>query len=75
MDAPTRAGATCGTETRWEHENLVDAARGQLGRNPDPVTLRRCTVEHPFGTTKAWMGHAPCLTRQRKNVRTKMALH
>jgi len=25
----------------------------RLGGDPDPMTLRRCTVEHPFGTIKA----------------------
>lgn len=28
----------------------------RLGRDPDPMTLRRCTVEHPFGRVKAGMG-------------------
>lgn len=39
------------------------------------MTLRRCTVEHPFGTLKAWMGHTHFLTRRLKNVRTEMALN
>ena len=32
--------------SRWEHEYLVDEMRSRLGRDPDPMTLRRCTVEH-----------------------------
>ena len=44
-------------------------------RDPDPMTLRRCTVEHPFGTIKAWMGATHFLTRRLKNVRTEMALN
>jgi hypothetical protein len=47
----------------------------RLGRDPDPMTLRRCTVEHPFGTIKAWMGATHFLTRSLKNVRTEMALN
>ena len=39
------------------------------------MTLRRCTVEHPFGTIKAWMGAAHFQMRRLKNVRTEMALH
>ena len=39
------------------------------------MPLRRCTVEHPFGTIKAWMGHTHFLTRRLKNVRTEMALN
>lgn len=39
------------------------------------MTLRRCTVEHPFGTMKTWMRHAHFLTRTLKNVRTEMALN
>ena len=75
---PVQRGCTNGTErriTRWEHEDLVDAARERLGRDPDPMTLRRCTVEHPFGTIKAWMGHTHFLTRRLKNVRSEMALN
>lgn len=41
----------------------------------DPMTLRRCTVEHTFGTIKAWMGATHFLMRRLKNVRTEMALN
>jgi hypothetical protein len=75
---PLQSKCTTGTErriTRWEHEHLVDAAHQRLGRDPDPMTLRRSTVEHPFGTIKAWMGTTHFLTRRLKNVRTEMALN
>ena len=36
---------------------------------------RRQTVEHPFGTLKAWMGHTHFLTRTLKRVKTEMSLH
>lgn len=77
QSCPLHSRCTTGTErriTRWEHEDLVDAAKQRLGRDPDPMTLRRCTVEHPFGTIKAWMGHTHFLTRRLKNVRSEMAL-
>ena len=75
---PLQSKCTTGTErriSRWDHEHLVDDMNNRLGRDPDPMTLRRCTVEHPFGTIKAWMGATHFLTRTLKNVRTEMALH
>lgn len=39
------------------------------------MTLRSCTVEHPFVTIKAWMGATHFLTRRLKNVRTEIALN
>ena len=41
----------------------------------EPMTLRRSTVEHPFGTIKAWMGSTHFLMRRLKNMRTEMALN
>jgi hypothetical protein len=55
--------------------DLVEEMRQRLSRGPDPMTLRRCTVEHPFGTIKAWMGATRFQMRGLKNVRTEMALH
>ena len=75
---PLQRRCTSGKErriTRWEHEHLVDAMRERLSRDPDPMTLRRCTVEHPFGTIKGWMGATHFQMRRLKNVRTEMALH
>ena len=39
-----------------------------------PVS-RRQTVEHPFGTLKAWMGATHFLTKTLARVRTEMSLH
>ncbi|GGX76869.1 hypothetical protein GCM10007160_00010 [Litchfieldella qijiaojingensis] len=39
------------------------------------MRLRRQTVEHPFGTLKAWMGATHFLTKTLKNVSTEMSLH
>ena len=41
--------------TRWEHEAVLDAAQARLDRDPQKMRVRRETVEHPFGTIKAWM--------------------
>ena len=39
------------------------------------MRLRRQTVEHPFGTLKAWMGYTHFLTRGLPRVKTEMSLH
>jgi hypothetical protein len=75
---PLRINCTTGNErriSRWDREYLVDDMDSRLGRDPDYMTLRRCTVEHPFGTIKAWMGGTHFLTRRLKNVRSEMALN
>ena len=41
---------------------------------PDAMTIRRQTVEHPFGTLKAWMGSTHFLTRTLEKVKTEMSL-
>ena len=60
---------------RWEHEDVVEAAQERLDRNPDMMTVRRSTVEHPFGTLKFWMGHTHFLMKTLDNVGTEMSLH
>ncbi|MGF6604336.1 hypothetical protein P3T23_009091 [Paraburkholderia sp. GAS448] len=37
--------------------------------------MRRQTVEHPFGTIKAWMGATHFLTRTIGRVSAEMSLH
>jgi transposase len=61
--------------TRWEHEAVVERAQARLARNPDMMRRRRVTVEHPFGTIKAWMGATHFLTKTRDRVSTEMSLH
>ncbi|WP_244627736.1 transposase, partial [Microvirga tunisiensis] len=60
---------------RWEHEDVLDAMQERLDRAPATARLRRQTVEHPFGTIKAWMGATHFLTRTLERVRTEMSLH
>jgi transposase len=60
---------------RWQHEGVLDAMQARLDRMPDAMGVRRQTVEHPFGTIKAWMGSTHFLTRTLKRVRTEMSLH
>jgi hypothetical protein len=61
--------------TRWEHEDVLEAMQTRLDQAPESMRLRRQTVEHPFGTLKAWMGATHFLTKQLKNVSTEMSLH
>jgi transposase len=61
--------------TRWEHEAVIDAMRERLDHKPDAMRIRRATVEHAFGTLKAWMGATHFKTKTLENVRTEMSLH
>jgi len=60
---------------RWEHEAVLEAAEARLNREPERMRTRRETVEHPFGTLKAWMGYTHFLTKTLKHVSTEMSLH
>jgi hypothetical protein len=61
--------------TRWEHEAVLDTMQRRLDREPDAMRIRRPTVEHVFGTIKAWMGSTHFLTRRIGNVATETSLH
>src|SRR5213596_2377967 len=60
---------------RWENEDVLDRMQDRLDRMPEAMGVRRQTVEHPFGTLKAWMGATHFLTRTLDKVRTEMSLH
>jgi len=60
---------------RWEHEGILDRMQQRLDRTPQAARLRRQTVEHPFGTIKAWMGSTHFLTKTLPRVRTEMSLN
>ena len=60
---------------RWEHEAVLEAMQARLDQQPDAMRLRRQTVEHPFGTLKAWMGATHFLTKRLPRVSTEMSLH
>jgi len=61
--------------TRWEHEPVLEAVQRRLDEHPETMRRRRETVEHPFGTIKAWMGSTHFQMKTLKRVRTEMALH
>ena len=60
---------------RWEHEAVLETVQDRLDRNPDKMRVRRQTVEHPFGTIKAWMGATHFQMRRLPKVASEMALH
>lgn len=60
---------------RWEHEDVIDAMKERLDREPEKMHIRRQTVEHPFGTIKHWMGATHFLTKTMPRVSAEMSLH
>jgi len=77
-DCPLKPQCTTGKERRvkrWEHEAVIDAMQERLDRTPHAMRIRRATVEHPFGTLKAWMGATHFRTRTLEKVETEMSLH
>ena len=73
-----KAQCTTGSERRikrWEHEHVLEQMQARLEANPEKMQLRRQTVEHPFGTLKAWMGATHFLTKTLPRVSTEMSLH
>ena len=47
----------------------------RLDRTPEASKIRRSTVEHTYGTLKAWMGATHFLTKTLPRVSTEMSLH
>lgn len=61
--------------SRWEHERVIEAVQRRLDHNPNAMGVRRQTVEHPFGTIKAWMGSTHFQMKTLPKVATEMALN
>ena len=61
--------------TRWEHEAILDKLDARMERTPEMMKVRRSTVEHPFGTIKAWMGSTHFQMKTIKRVSAEMSLH
>ncbi|EHF08465.1 hypothetical protein HMPREF1030_05862 [Pseudomonas aeruginosa] len=49
--------------------------QSRLNQAPEMMRIRRQTVEHPFGTLKAWMGATHFLTKTLNRVSTEISLH
>lgn len=60
--------------TRWEHEHVLETMQMLLDARPQAPVVRRQTVEHVFGTLKAWLGTTPLLTKTLPKVRTEISL-
>ncbi len=54
---------------------MIDAIQSRLDQLPEMMRIRRQTVEHPFGTLKAWMDATHFLTKTLNRVSTEMSLH
>ena len=78
VNCSIKSRCTSGKErriSRWEHEDVLDKVEARLDHAPDMMKIRRCTVEHPFGTIKAWMGATHFQMRTLKRVSAEMSLH
>lgn len=53
---------------------MLDRMQSRLDRMPQAGRLRRQTVEHAFGTLKAWMG-THFLTKTLPKLKTELSLH
>ena len=74
---PMRARCTTASYrriTRWEHEHVLERMQMLLDARPQAAVARRQTVEHVFGTLKAWLGTTPLLTRILPRVRSEISL-
>ena len=61
--------------SQWQHKAVLETVQDRLDRNSDKMRVRRQTVEHPFGTIKAWMGATHFQMRTLPKMATEMALH
>jgi hypothetical protein len=53
---------------------VLDRMQARLERTPEAMTIRRQTVEHPFGTINAWMGSTHFLMKTLEKVEAEMSL-
>jgi len=77
-DCVVKHRCTTGKERRirrWEHEHILERVQKRLDDDPCKIPLRSKTVEHPFGTIKAWMGATHFKMKRMENVAPEMALH
>jgi transposase len=81
----TSACATCGlkrqctpgaqrTIHRLVDQGALDRMEARIYADPSLMTIRRCTVEHPFGTIKRMSGGGRFLTRGLRAVKAEAAL-
>jgi transposase len=61
--------------SRWEHEAVLDIVAARIDQEPERMTARRSTVEHPYGAIKLWMGYTHFQMRTLERVSAEMSLH
>lgn len=59
---------------RLVDQAALDRMEARIYANPSLMTIRRCTVEHPFGTIKRMSGGGRFLTRGLRAVKAEAAL-
>ena len=59
---------------RCENEEVLDQMQTRLENMPGAMKMRRCTIEHTFGTFKHWLGASHFLMKTKANVGTQMSL-
>jgi len=61
------------TVQRWEHEHLLELVEKYTVENIETYRLRRCIVEHPFGTIKRTLGYSYFLRKHLESVNAESA--
>jgi transposase len=59
---------------RWVDEAILEAMARRIAENPEKVELRKCLVEHPFGTIKRAMNQGYFLMRGLSKVGAETSL-
>lgn len=59
---------------RWVDEAIMEAMARRIADNPEKVELRKCLVEHPFGTIKRAMNQGYFLMRGLSKVGAETSL-
>ena len=76
-DCPIRSRCTRNSfrsVSRLENEAVLDRMQARIARRPDVLSIRRETVEHPFGSIKQWMNQGAFLMRRLPKVRAEFSL-
>jgi hypothetical protein len=60
--------------TRWVDEAILESMAERVRAHPEKVKLRKCLVEHPFGTIKRHWNQGFFLTRGLTKVKAEMSL-
>ena len=60
--------------TRNPYQDALDSVKHNFEEYPDMYSLRKCVVEHPFGTIKRSLGYTYFLRKGLRAVKTEAAL-